>query len=66
MAQNLVPFFEVKNIIVNDDGFKSLQTLLFSDWPATEVYPKSVDEFLRNIYETFNMLVTGFSGLCQI
>ena len=61
----LRPFNEVKYTISNDDGFNSLQNLLFSDWPAAEVYPKSVDDFLRKIYKHVLKMVTKVTALCQ-
>ena len=61
----LRPFNEVKYTISNYDGFKSLQNILFSDWPAAEVYPKSVDDFLRKIYKHVLKMVTKITALCQ-
>ena len=61
----LRPFNEVKYTISNYDGFKSLQNILFSNWPEAEVYPKSVDNFLRKIYKHVLKMVTKITALCQ-
>ena len=52
LATYLPSYDAMKTIITNNNFFQPIKTLLFKAWPQDEIYPASIDDFIRRIYDT--------------
>jgi len=55
LVKYIPSYQDIKTAIVNsplDAAFQSIKNLLFKDWPQDEIYPASIEDFVRRIYET--------------
>jgi len=49
---NYLPSYDdIKTAVVNNNFFQPIKTLLFKDWPQAVIYPASVEDFVRRIYD---------------
>merc|ERR1719219_241877 len=51
LASYLPSYDDIKTTITNNHFFQPIKTLLFQDWPQEEIYPASVEDFVRTIYD---------------
>ena len=57
----LPSYDDIKSTVNNNDFFQPIKTLLFKDWPQDEIYPASIEDFVRRIYDTrFSIFDTIF------
>ena len=59
-----IPSYEdMKKTLINNPFSQSIKTLLFANWPQDEIYPASIEDFVREIYDTrtsiFNALFSA-------
>merc|ERR1719436_466178 len=55
LASYLPSYDDIKSFIINKPSsnfFQLIKTLLFKDWPQDEIYPASIKDFVRRIYDT--------------
>ena len=52
LASYLPSYDDIKSIIINNHFLQPFKTLLFKDWPQDEIYPASIEDFVRRIYDT--------------
>merc|ERR1711974_333868 len=52
LASRLPSYDDIKTAIINNAFFQSIESLLFQDWPQDEIYPASIEDFVRRIYDT--------------
>merc|ERR1711953_88792 len=52
LASYLPSYDHIKSTITNNDFFQPMKTLLFNDWPQDEIYPASIEDFVRRLYNT--------------
>merc|ERR1711874_9753 len=52
LASYLPSYDDIKSTVTNNDFFQLIKTLLFKDWPQDEIYPASIEDFVRRIYDT--------------
>ena len=51
LASYLPSYDEFKSIVINNNFFQSIKTVLFEDWHQDEIYPASVEDLVRRIYD---------------
>ena len=51
LASYLPSYDDIKTTITNNHFFQPIKTLLFQDWPQDEIYPASIEDFVRTIYD---------------
>ena len=52
LASKLPSYDDIKSTVISNHFFQPFKTLLFNDWPQDQIYPASVDDFVRRIYDT--------------
>ena len=52
LASYLPSYDDIKSTVINNDFFRPIKTLWFNDWPQDEIYPASIEDFVRRIYDT--------------
>ena len=52
LASYLPSYGDIEATITNNDFFQLIKTLLFQDWPQDEIYPASIEDFVRSIYDS--------------
>ena len=52
LASYLPSYDDIKSSVINNHFFQPIKTLLFKDWPQDEIYPASIEDFVRRIYDT--------------
>ena len=52
LASKLPSYDDIKSTVISNHFFQPIKTLLFNDWPQDQIYPASVDDFVRRIYDT--------------
>lgn len=52
MTSYLLSYDDIKSTVNNNDFFQPIKILLFKDWPQDEIYPASIEDFVRRIYDT--------------
>merc|ERR1712150_203938 len=52
LASYLPSYDDIKSITNNYNIFRPIKTLLFKDWSQDEIYPPSIEDFARRIYDT--------------
>jgi len=62
LAPYLPSYEEFKSIVINNNFFQSIKTLLFKDWPQDEIYPPSIEAFIRRIYEIRSPIFNAIFG----
>merc|ERR1711874_177468 len=60
LASYLPSYDNIKSAVVNNNFFQPIKTLLFKDWPQDEIYPASIEDFVRRIY---NIRTSMFSAI---
>ena len=62
----LPSYDDIKSTVINNDFFQLIKTLLFKDWPQEEIYPASIEDFVRRIYDTrLSILSAVFGSSCD-
>ena len=56
---------EMKNLVTEYPDVEYFSTLIFSNWPAAEIFPPSFDEFAQKLHRTFWLIVSSVFGSCQ-
>jgi len=59
LASKLPSWDDIKSTVINNPFFQPIKTLLFQNWPQDEIYPDSIEDFLRRIYDTRLSYWTG-------
>ena len=58
----LPSYDDIKSTVNNNDFFQPIKTLLFKDWPQDEIYPASIEDFVRRIYDSRLSIFTAVYG----
>ena len=58
----LPSYDDMKSAIVNNNFFQPIKTLLFKDWPQEEIYPASIEDFVRRIYNASFSIFDSING----
>ena len=62
----LPSYNEIKSTIINNHFVQPIKTLLFKDWPQDEIYPASIEDFVRTIYDSrFSIFSAVFGPPCE-
>ena len=62
LASYLPSYDDIKSTVINNDFFQPIKTLLFNDWPQDEIYPASIEDFVRRIYNTRSAIFNAIFG----
>ena len=69
LASYLPSYDDIKSTVTNNDFFRPIKTLLFKDWPQDEIYPASIEDFVRRMYDTrfsiFNAIFWNTTLICE-
>ena len=52
LVSYLPSYDAMKTIITNNNFFQPIKTLLFKAWPQDEIYPASIEDFVRRLYDS--------------
>ena len=52
LASYLPSYDDIKSTVIYNDFFQPIKTLWFNDWPQDEIYPASLENYQRRIYDT--------------
>merc|ERR1711913_9593 len=52
LTSYLPSYDDIKSTVNNNVFFQLVKTLLFKDWPQDEIYPASIEDFVRRLYDT--------------
>jgi len=61
----LMDFQTMKRIYGDNNIFKMLNNICFSNWPAGEEYPKSFDDFFEKMHALTLTVINNIVGPCQ-
>jgi len=63
LASYLPSYDEIKSTLMNNHFFQPIKTLWFNNWPQDEIYPASLEDYQRGIYDArFPIFIAVFGN----
>ena len=62
-----LPVYEqIKKEVRECPDVAELKALIFSDWPAAEIFPPSFDEFAQKLHRIVWLILSSVFGSCDV
>ena len=62
----LPDYDQIKKEVRECPDVEKLKALIFSDWPATEIFPPSFDALAQKVHKTVWLIISSVFGSCDL